>query len=492
MPIKKILKTAVRESRIVRYKAYKKVGVIRHRRQLDMTVIFLFLVGLVTISFFFIKPAPQMGVLPPEVLPESEVIVNPDAVEKVHFDLGDEPVEEEKKTSLADLEKRVQENEAQMRVLSFGKGDTLSALLGDEGISTAESLDIAEELSLLTNLKTLRPGTTVLLFLNNDDTFLGLSIPMRDNQAVAVIRNDDGTLTPVSHEGRVEKVTERIQGTVERTFAGSARKNGIPDTIISQITGVLDGEIDFSSDIRAGDTFDIILEKKVTESGLELGGKELLFIGLKTADKEIYRYAYTGRNGTPGFYSPAGKSGDKELYKRPVKGRTRLSSAYGRRRHPILLYEIFHHGVDLAAPKNTPIIAAADGTITQLGRKGAYGKYIRIRHAGGFQTAYGHMNGYRGDLKTGSKVKRGEVIGYIGSTGRSTGPHVHFEVWKGKKTVNPFGRNVILGHMLTGFELEQFQSFAESLHPDFMEHLAGKIVPVPRSKPTLSTQKRKK
>ena len=489
MPIKKILKRAVRSSRIVRYKAYKKVGVIGHRKKLDMTLMFLFLVTLVTVSFFYIKPAPQIDVSLVSDDSDVEVIVNPDAVEQVHPDLGDDPVEEEKLISVSDLEKRVQIGEAQMHVLTFGKGDTLGSLLTSEGLSTAESLEIAEELSLLTDIRTLRPGTTVLLFLDNNGSFLGMTIPINADQSLSVLKNEDGTLTPVSHEGRVEKATERIVGTVERTFAGSARKQGVPDNIISQITGVLDGEIDFSDDIHGGDSFDIILEKKVTESGLELGNKQLLFIGLKTKDKELYRYAYTGKNGTPGFYSPAGKSGEKELYKRPVKGRTRLSSAYGKRRHPILMYEIFHHGVDLAAPKNTPIMAAADGVIVQLGRKGAYGKYIRIRHDGGYQTAYAHMNGYRSGLKTGSKVKRGEVIGYIGSTGRSTGPHLHFEVWKNKKTVNPFGRNVITGRVLKDFELEQFQSFAESLHPDFMDHLAGKIAPVPDPKPIRSKKK---
>ena len=147
------------------------------------------------------------------------------------------------------------------------------------------------------------------------------------------------------------------------------------------------------------------------------------------------------------------------------------------------MYEIFHHGVDLAAPKNTPIMAAADGVITLLGRKGGYGKYIRIRHTDGFETAYGHMNGYRQDLKVGSRVKRGEVIGYVGSTGRSTGPHLHFEILKNNKTVNPLGKNVIPAKHLSGFELEQFLFAAESLHPDFAEHRAGKIPPVPNVRP---------
>ena len=128
-------------------------------------------------------------------------------------------------------------------------------------------------------------------------------------------------------------------------------------------------------------------------------------------------------------------------------------------------------------------MAAADGTIQQIGRKGSYGKYISIRHADGYQTAYAHLNGYRSDLKVGSKVKRGEVIAYVGSTGRSTGPHLHYEVIKNKKVVPPFGKNIIAARQLKDFDLEQFQSWAESVHPDFQKHLAGNIPPVPPPKP---------
>ena len=216
---------------------------------------------------------------------------------------------------------------------------------------------------------------------------------------------------------------------------------------------------------------------------MEIGNKQLLFIGLKDDHLNVNRYAYTSKNGSTFFYNARGKSAAKQLIKRPIKARARLSSPYGKRHHPILGYEIFHKGVDLACPKNTPVIAAADGTIQLIGRKGSYGKYISIQHADGYQTAYAHLNGYRGDLRVGSKVKRGEVIGYVGSTGRSTGPHLHYEVIKNKKIVPPFGKNVIAARQLKDFELEQFQSWAETVHPDFKQHLAGKIPPIPMAKP---------
>ena len=209
----------------------------------------------------------------------------------------------------------------------------------------------------------------------------------------------------------------------------------------------------------------------------------MVYVGISNGKKEIHRYAYTSKNGGSGFYDAKGRSVSKQIMKRPLKAKARVSSSFGVRFHPILKYKIFHKGVDLAAPTNTPIMAAADGKIDLLGRKGGYGKYISIVHAGGWKTAYAHMNGYRKDLKVGSYVKRGEVIGYVGSTGRSTGPHLHFEVIKDKNVVAPFGNNVIQGNQLTGFALEQFQSWAETIHPDFKQHLAGKIPPIPMPKP---------
>ena len=183
------------------------------------------------------------------------------------------------------------------------------------------------------------------------------------------------------------------------------------------------------------------------------------------------------------FYNPRGERGEQTIAQKPLKAIPRLSSKYGWRRHPVLMYRLFHSGADLAAPKGTPIYAGADGVITQIGRKGAYGKYIRIKHAGGYETAYGHMSGFRKGLKRGSRVKRGEVIAYVGATGRATGPHLHYEVWKNGKTTNPLQKHVIKGYQLTGFEMDQFKAMAESIHPDYQEHRFGKNPPIPPKKP---------
>ena len=476
MTFKQRVNNTWRKGRVFRYQTYKKMGLIRHRKKADLTLLLLFLLCIVVFPFFIV-PKHSEKVYPEPTSPE--VI----SVEEVHPDLGDEPVIPVQQTSLDEMEKRVQLGELSIETKHLEKGSSLLSLLSQSRVSSKDRVAIVEALELMLNVKSLKPGLMFILFKDSSGTVQGISVQITEGETFAVLREEDGSWTPFTAMGRVETQAVRKLGTVERTFSGSAAKAGIPESVISQIIAALDGEIDFISDIHPDDTFDIIFETKVTAGGLEIGSKQLVFIGIKMRQKEIYRYAFTNKAGLTSFYDAQGRTGEKSFMKRPLKGRSRLSSPYGRRRHPILMYEIFHHGVDLAAPKNTPIMAAADGIITQLGRKGGYGKYIRIRHTDGFETAYGHMNGYRQDLKVGSKVKRGEVIGYVGSTGRSTGPHLHFEILKNNKTVNPFDKNVIPAKQLSGFEMEQFLSAAESLHPDFAEHRAGKIPPVPEVRP---------
>ena len=476
MTLKQRVHNTWRHVRVMKYKAYKRMGVVRHRQKIDLSLFLMFMLCAALFPFFITPKTAFFG----SDESSSEV---PEDLENVHSDLGNDPVIPVRQSSLEELEKKVQLGELTLTVQRLEKGSSLLSLLSAAGVPTADRVSIVDALSLMIDMKALKPGMSFWLFQDTDGVLQGISAQLREGENIAVIREDDGGWAPFTAAGRIESQNIRRLGTVERTFSGSAKKADIPEGVVAQVTAALDGEVDFATDINPGDTFDIIYEIKKTPSGLEVGGKQLLFIGLKLQKKEIYRYAFTDKSGTPTFYDARGRSGEKAFMKRPLKARSRLSSPYGRRRHPILMYEIFHHGVDLAAPMNTPIMAAGDGTITQLGRKGGYGKYIRIRHTNGFETAYGHMNGYRQDLKVGSKVRRGEVIGYVGSTGRSTGPHLHFEVLKNGKTVNPFGKNVIPAKQLKGFELEQFMSAAEALHPDFARHRAGKIPPPPGLKP---------
>lgn len=476
MDLKNTFQKTSNRIRLARLKEHLK------KRQSSIALLLMFAICAGSFPFLMRCSVPQ--VQKTEATPEMEEQLEqpPLPEEVVHEDLGDAPVVKEEHVTLNELEQRVQLGELKIKMTQLDKGESVLTLLSREDVPTSERVQIVDALELLINLRTLRPGMQFMFFKDGPDV-VGVSLMNGDGETLAVLREADGSWTPFSHTGRVETKTIRWQGTVETNFSKAAQNQDVPEAIVNQVINALDGEVDFSSDIQKGTQFDIIAEYKQTEGGLEIGAKQLLFIGLKGSALQVNRYAYTAKDGTTAFYDARGKSSGKMLLKRPLKAKARLSSAYGKRKHPILKYEIFHKGVDLAAPKNTPVQAAADGVITSIGRKGSYGKYISIRHADGYQTAYAHLNGYRADLKVKSKVKRGEVIGYVGSTGRSTGPHLHFEVIKNKKVVNPFNNNKTSDRQLKDFELEQFQFWAETVHPDFKQHLAGKIPPVPSAKP---------
>ncbi|MBR5130566.1 MAG: peptidoglycan DD-metalloendopeptidase family protein [Alphaproteobacteria bacterium] len=492
MTIKKKLSSTVRKVKISRFRTYKKLGFLGHRHTVDKMAksAFCILLGLTTLSLFYLPPSENVNPIssviettqtpqPPQPIP-----LNTDTI---HEDLGDDPVQSDTDNLLIELEKLVVKGSLNMTSYMLEKGEALSTLLKRANIDKDAHAPIIDGFSLLINLHSLQPSMTFMVFTELNGNFKGISLQNKNGEVVAVIKEDEGIYTPLSHEGRVEIKNIRITGSIERTFSGSAEKAGLPKALIAQITNALDGEVDFST-FREGDTFDVIFEQKTTAGGLELGEKKILYIGLNIGKKQIHRYAWTDNSGTELFFNPNGQSAEKELLKRPIKGRPRTSSPYGWRNHPVLMARIFHSGVDLAIAQGTPIVAGGDGVITQLGRKGAYGKYIRIRHSNGYQTAYGHMNGYKSGLKVGSKVKRGDVIGYIGQTGRATGPHLHYEVWKDGKTVNPFGNYVLIAKQLKEDNLEKFQKYAEIIHPDFKKHLIGTMAPVPPHKPVFDTQ----
>ncbi|MCH7814405.1 MAG: M23 family metallopeptidase, partial [Planctomycetes bacterium] len=175
------------------------------------------------------------------------------------------------------------------------------------------------------------------------------------------------------------------------------------------------------------------------------------------------------------YFDAKGRSARKALMRTPIDG-ARLSSVFGRRRHPILGYNKLHRGVDFAAPRGTPIYAAGNGVIVRAGRNGAYGKYVRIRHNARYATAYAHMSGFARGTRKGKRVTQGQVIGYVGTTGRSTGPHLHYEILAGGVRTNPMKLRMPSGRKLKGAELARFQQTRAGIERRYAELGAAKVV----------------
>jgi murein DD-endopeptidase MepM/ murein hydrolase activator NlpD len=221
-------------------------------------------------------------------------------------------------------------------------------------------------------------------------------------------------------------------------------------------------DVDFQRDIHRNDRFEVVFESYLDEDGEAVKTGELLFAGLRVQGRLIELYRFAPNGGGNDFFTPKGQSARKALLRTPVDG-ARISSAFGIRKHPILGYSKLHRGVDFAAPSGTPIYAAGDGTVERAGRFGSYGRYVRIKHSSLYGTAYAHLSRIAKGIQAGAKVKQGQIIGTVGSTGRSTGPHLHYEVLVNGKQVDPRKVKVAEGDHLTGADLKSFRAVRNAI-----------------------------
>ena len=255
----------------------------------------------------------------------------------------------------------------------------------------------------------------------------------------------------------LEKKNYLAKGVIKNSLYNSAQKQGVDPEIIIEFARIFGFEIDFQRDIRENDEFQILYERFEDDDGEVQKNGEIIFAYMNNNGKEISLYRFKDQKNNIGYYSKDGKSIEKALMKTPING-ARLSSSFGLRKHPILGYNKLHQGTDFAAPKGTPVMASGSGTIEMASWNGAYGKYVRIRHNSTYKTAYAHLSRFGKKIRRGAKVQQGQIIGYVGSTGRSTGPHLHYEVLVQNKRVNSQRLKLPSGKNLAGKEMQIFEN----------------------------------
>ena len=282
---------------------------------------------------------------------------------------------------------------------------------------------------------------------------------------VTVSRNAAGEYVP-SATLTEERIAATVLGESDQAQDNSlyaslhytAAKQGVPTDLIQQIMRIHAYTADFRQRVRVGDGIEFFFDVKGEERGID-GPPGDLLATFVTSGGETHRfYRFRSSNGDVDFYDAEGSTSRKFLTRRPVRGENvRITSGFGMRRHPLLLTGKMHYGVDWATASGTPIMAAGDGVIEEAGAKGEYGNYIRIRHANGYKTAYGHMSRYAAGVSPGVRVRQGQIIGYVGSTGLSSGPHCHFEVLVNGVHVNPMSIQVPNDRQLNGKDLADFK-----------------------------------
>ena len=351
------------------------------------------------------------------------------------------------------------QNLVQERVV-VRRGDTLMQILLRAGIARAEAHEALTSLQSVYDPRRLRIGQYLDLELAKEQAdgtrLAGLSLNLDFESDVRVARVETGGFDVETSERELVRRTEAARSVIEDSLYLAGRRAEVHDDALMELIRLFSWDVDFQHDIHAGDSFDIVYDVLSTADGEQTRVDYLQYASLELRGTRLEAYRFVHANGSAGYYDADGRSVRKWLMRTPIDG-ARLSSGFGKRRHPILGYTKMHKGTDFAAPKGTPIYAAGDGVVTAAGRKGAYGKYIRIRHNREYSTAYAHLSGYAKGLKKGLRVEQGQVIGYVGSTGRSTGPHLHYEVLENDRQINPMKVKKQVVARLEGAELAAFR-----------------------------------
>lgn len=371
----------------------------------------------------------------------------------------------------ARLEPRLEHKNLKVR-----RGDTLEKILERAGAERQQAYYATRALAEVHNARSLNVGQAVAVTLeypvepSQIDPSLEvhakkpmlklLSIETDVDAQVSVELQEDGNYHPEKLVADLDEGFELRGGTISSSLYVAAIDAGIPDSVIINLIGLYSYDIDFQREIRQGDEFELLFERFYDDAGraVKSGNIEFASMTVQGRQKGYYRFKTTD-DGITDYYDNKGQSAKKFLMRTPING-ARISSGFGRRKHPVLGYTKQHMGTDFAAPTGTPILAAGNGVIERSSRYGSYGNYVRIRHANGYKTAYAHMSRYGRGVKQGRRVKQGQIIGYVGATGRVTGAHLHYEVMLNGKKVNPLRIKVptgrkLGGNMLAAFRLER-------------------------------------
>ena len=345
------------------------------------------------------------------------------------------------------------------KIIKIKSGDSLQRILLKEGIPQSEINKIYSQIIKKFDLKKIQQGQDLKVILNKNNNQISisrLSFQLDSLSTVHLYSNQNDYAVKIIKKN-LEKVNFLAKGVIQNSLYGSASKVGVDPEIIIEFARIFGFEIDFQRDIRANDEFKIFYERYEDDDGETHKNGNILFAYMKNNGREITLYRYTDAKKISGYYTADGKSIEKALMKTPING-ARLSSVFGFRKHPILGYNKLHQGTDFAAPRGTPVMASGSGTVERASWFGAYGKYVSIRHNSTYKTAYAHLSGFGKGIKAGTKVQQGRIIGYVGSTGRSTGPHLHYEVLVNNKRVNSQRLNLPSGRSLNKEEIIDFNN----------------------------------
>ncbi len=337
------------------------------------------------------------------------------------------------------------------------KNDTIEKILKNFDIINEDIQDISIELKKK-KLSNIYSGKTLSLIIkkleNNSNTVVNLVYPLSNTRSIEVRKSQESFFIK-ENILQLYKKEVVVKSEIKKNLYSSAVDVGLEPNIIVEFARIYGFEVDFQRDIRKGDWFEILYEKFEDDNNKVRDTGKIIYASMYVNGEEINLYNFKDKNDEE-YYDIKGKSITKSLMKTPING-ARLSSSFGMRKHPILGYNKMHRGTDFAAPSGTPIMASGSGTVTRARWCGGGGNCVKIKHNSTYETIYAHMKSFAKGIKEGKKVKQGQIIGYVGSTGMSTGPHLHYEVVVNGKKVNSQKLKLPSGKILKGSDREKFE-----------------------------------
>ena len=340
------------------------------------------------------------------------------------------------------------------------EGDSIQKILRQYKIQNNEIQTVIKQYKKYGNPNQLLVGNKIDIVIEKNlrakkNSVLKFSVPITKSTSIEITKDEENKIISKKIITKLYKKKILSENIIIKNLYSSAREANInPDTII-EFARIFGFEVDFQRDIRKNDYFKILYEKYFDENEKFIKSGSILYAHMTVNDREISLYKF-GNDEEYGYFDSNGKSVEKALMKTPING-SRLSSSFGMRKHPILGFSKLHTGTDFAAPTNTPIMASGSGTITRAKWCGGGGNCIKIKHNSTYETVYAHMKNFAKGIKVGKKVRQGQIIGYVGSTGMSTGPHLHYEVIINGKKVNSQKLKLPSGKILKNNERTQFE-----------------------------------
>ena len=339
-------------------------------------------------------------------------------------------------------------------LLKVEKGQTFSQILNSFNIANNRKFEIINAINSIFNLRGLKINQKIFFFINDNEIVKQIIIELDFKTNLVVDLRSKINIEII--ELKTYTDIESKEFNIKNSLYSDGIDNKIPNVILIKLIQLFSFDLDFQRDIRENTQVSISYQKISIDNKInyELGDIEYAKISIKNNNLEYFKFLTD--DGFIDYFNREGKNVKKSILKTPLDG-AKLSSNFGMRKHPISGFNKMHKGIDFAAPKGTPIYAGGNGVVEVAGVNGGYGKYIRIRHNNEYKTAYAHLNSFKKGIRKGVRVNQGEIIGYVGSTGKSTGPHLHYEIIYQNKQINPLTLKLPSGKILKGDELNKFK-----------------------------------